>query len=130
MRMNTTWKRRTAALAVGAAAAVALSVGSASAASTLSSGSYGSAVGCLQQALDYVDSAGLNVDNSFGNLTYNAVVHYQRGHGLSADGVVGPATGGSIKSAVSSAYYATHRAGDPAGVLGAWLSNCSGQLPG
>jgi peptidoglycan hydrolase-like protein with peptidoglycan-binding domain len=129
MRMNT-WKRRSAVLALGTAAAVALTVGSASAAGSLASGSYGPAVGCLQQALDYVDSAGLNVDNDFGNLTYNAVVHYQRGHGLSPDGVVGPATGGSLKNEVGKAYTATHRAGDPAGVLGSWLSNCSGQLPG
>ncbi|MBV2151546.1 peptidoglycan-binding protein [Kitasatospora sp. SUK 42] len=129
MRINT-WTRRTAALALGAAAAVALTAGSASAASSLSSGSYGSAVGCLQQALDYVDSAGLKVDNDFGSLTYNAVVHYQHGHSLSPDGVVGPATGGALKNDVRNAYYAANRAGDPSGIYGSWLTNCSGQLPG
>ncbi|MFF2615146.1 MULTISPECIES: peptidoglycan-binding protein [unclassified Kitasatospora] len=129
MRINT-WTRRAAALAVGATAVVALTAGSASAASTLAKGSSGSAVGCLQQGLDYVDSAGLQVDNDFGGLTYNAVVHYQSGHSLSPDGVVGPATGGSIKNAVSRAYNASNHGGDHSPELGAWLVNCSGQLPG
>ncbi|MFE6050429.1 hypothetical protein ACFQ6N_06730 [Kitasatospora sp. NPDC056446] len=38
-------------------------------------GNSGPAVDCLQQGLDYVDSAGPQIDNDFGNLTYNAVVH-------------------------------------------------------
>ncbi|GAA2260358.1 hypothetical protein GCM10010430_50530 [Kitasatospora cystarginea] len=130
MRMHT-WTRQTV-LALGAAAALALAAGSAHAAgSSLGTGSSGPAVVCLQRALDDVDAAGLQTDGQFGTRTHNAVVNYQHEHGLSADGTVGPITGGSIKNAVSQAYYAAHRANDPSQVeLGSWLANCSGQLPG
>ncbi|GAA2495529.1 MULTISPECIES: peptidoglycan-binding domain-containing protein [Actinomycetes] len=126
-----TWTRRAAALTLGAAAALALTVGSANAAGNLATGSSGPAVVCLQRALDDVDGAGLGQDGQFGTLTRNAVVHFQSEHGLSADGVVGPNTGATVKNAVSQAYYAAHRANDPSQVeLGNWTSTCSSQLPG
>ncbi|MYR20668.1 hypothetical protein GTW63_20420, partial [Streptomyces sp. SID6137] len=45
-----TWTRRAAALTLGAAAALALTVGSANAAGNLATGSSGPAVVCLQRA--------------------------------------------------------------------------------
>ncbi|WP_406197085.1 peptidoglycan-binding protein [Kitasatospora sp. NBC_01560] len=130
--MQKKWALRAATLTLGAGAVIGLGVGSASAASNLQVGSSGSAVVCLQQALDYVDSGNLNADGQFGQLTKNAVVHYQGGHSLNPDGVVGPATGGSIKSSVRQAYDNAHHAGDLdwQRTLGAWMSNCNGQLPG
>ncbi|MEU9074110.1 peptidoglycan-binding domain-containing protein [Kitasatospora sp. NPDC048538] len=130
MRMHT-WTRRAATLAVGAAAALALTVGSANAAGSISKGMSGPNVKCLQRALNDVDAAGLEPDSSFGILTYNAVVDFQDSHGLRGDGIVGPLTGGAIKSVISTRYNAGHGNDDPLhGELGDWLSGCSSQLPG
>ncbi|MEU6236710.1 peptidoglycan-binding domain-containing protein [Kitasatospora sp. NPDC047058] len=130
--MKQKWALRAATLTLGAGAVLGLSVGSASAASNLQVGSSGSAVVCLQQALNYVDAAGLGTDGQFGQLTKGAVVDYQYGHSLYPDGVVGPATGGSIKASVRQAYDNAHRSGDwgTQSTLGAWMNNCNWQLPG
>jgi peptidoglycan hydrolase-like protein with peptidoglycan-binding domain len=50
-------------------------------------GSKGKAVKILQIIL-----GGLDVDGSFGWKTLNAVIAFQKKHGLEADGVVGPKT--------------------------------------
>lgn len=34
----------------------------------------------------------VGIDSSFGSKTYNAVVSFQKKYGLSADGIIGPAT--------------------------------------
>jgi hypothetical protein len=52
----------------------------------LTSGDRGAAVKQLQRALH------IGVTGLFGDGTHNAVVRFQRGHGLRADGVVGPQT--------------------------------------
>ncbi|AUY52416.1 hypothetical protein C2142_29790 [Streptomyces sp. CB01881] len=130
--MKQKWALRAVTLTLGAGAVLGLSVGSANAASTLRVGSSGSAVTCLQQGLNYVDAAGLDTDGQFGQLTKGAVVDYQSGHSLDPDGVVGPATGGSIKTSVRQAYDNAHHVGDWAtqNALGAWMNNCNWQLPG
>ena len=43
-------------------------------------------VGVIQRKL------GLTDDNKFGNVTYNAVVNFQKSNGLTADGIVGKKT--------------------------------------
>ncbi len=53
-------------------------------------GARGQSVRNLQQAL------GVNVDGDFGPNTQNAVVRFQREKGLTADGIVGPATWGAL----------------------------------
>ncbi|MBS2031832.1 MAG: peptidoglycan-binding protein [Deltaproteobacteria bacterium] len=66
---------------------------------TLSQGSKGGAVTELQEALV---NAGYNpngVDGSFGPGTHAAVVAFQRAHGLTADGVVGPNTWRALAAA-------------------------------
>ena len=57
----------------------------------LESGSQGSAVRTLQQAL-VGQGYDIDVDGDFGNGTYEAVVAFQEANGLDADGVVGPNT--------------------------------------
>src|SRR5215216_3700272 len=46
----------------------------------------------VQESLNRVSSAGLTADGRFGPGTRGAVQVFQRGHGLPADGVVGPRT--------------------------------------
>ena len=64
----------------------------------LTNGAVGKTVGALQALLlGYGYSmGGYGIDNSFGNATYNAVIKYQKDHGLAADGSVGPATWASL----------------------------------
>lgn len=54
-------------------------------------GSHGGAVRALQALLRDMGST-IGVDGTFGNQTRVAVRKFQRVHGLSVDGVVGPAT--------------------------------------
>lgn len=64
--------------------------------SELKKGSTGDAVKTLQKNLNTIMNAGLEVDGSFGNLTYNAVVAFQKKYGLTVDGVVGSKTQAKI----------------------------------
>jgi peptidoglycan hydrolase-like protein with peptidoglycan-binding domain len=62
---------------------------------TCSYGSRGSAVRGVQNQLNYYNLKGtglLAVDGIFGSLTRQAVLDFQRSHGLTADGIVGPIT--------------------------------------
>lgn len=56
--------------------------------------SQGQVSGCVTELQDLLNSAGahIGVDGHFGPGTLAAVQAYQRAHGLSADGIVGPAT--------------------------------------
>ncbi|MCD8368329.1 MAG: peptidoglycan-binding protein [Clostridiales bacterium] len=64
--------------------------------STIKSGSSGAQVKSLQSLLNGKASAGLTVDGSFGSKTEAAVESYQKGQGLSQDGICGPKTWTSI----------------------------------
>ncbi|NLJ78763.1 MAG: hypothetical protein GX329_05315 [Tissierellia bacterium] len=55
-------------------------------------GSRGSQVSTLQSRLNQLGYNSGSVDGIFGNLTYNAVVRFQRAQKLVVDGIVGPAT--------------------------------------
>ena len=62
---------------------------------TCAYGSRGSAVRAVQNQLNYYNLKGtglLAVDGIFGSLTRQAVLDFQRSHGLTADGIVGPIT--------------------------------------
>ncbi len=59
---------------------------------TLRFGSRGSYVGTLQQMLRTLGYYSGNIDQIFGNATLTAVRNFQRDHGLSVDGIVGPRT--------------------------------------
>ncbi|MGW6919487.1 peptidoglycan-binding domain-containing protein [Kitasatospora sp. NPDC054939] len=130
--MQQKWALRAATLTLGVGAVVGLTAASANAASTLRVGSTGSAVVCLQQGLNWANSAGLNADGQFGQLTKTAVINFQARKGLDQDGVVGPATGGALKSSVRAIYDAAHHNGDAETqrLTGQWMSNCNWQLPG
>ncbi len=66
-------------------------------------GSSGTDVRDMQRkliALGYSCGAA-GADGSFGQGTYNAVCNFQRDHGLSVDGIIGPATRAKINTAYS-----------------------------
>jgi hypothetical protein len=74
-------------LTLGAGGALAASTGGSS---SLKHGSSGPAVVQLQKKLR------ITADGAFGPATEKAVRGYQRGHGLTVDGVVGPQTAGAL----------------------------------
>jgi peptidoglycan hydrolase-like protein with peptidoglycan-binding domain len=77
-------------------------VSAANASDSLSLGSTGSAVKKLQRKLHVKPVSGY-----FGQETRRAVIRFQRGHGLKADGVAGPATLRKLGVRASGASYAT-----------------------
>ncbi|WP_461613167.1 peptidoglycan-binding domain-containing protein [Clostridium sp. Marseille-QA1073] len=66
---------------------------------TLSIGSSGSDVRVLQDCLIYIGYS-LESDGYFGPRTESAVKSFQRSHGLTPDGIVGPLTWDAINKAV------------------------------
>ncbi|WP_147654110.1 peptidoglycan-binding domain-containing protein [Vulcaniibacterium gelatinicum] len=73
----------------------------------LRAGVQGEEVRALQAALSrlgYRDQAGrqLTADGDFGRLTRQAVLAFQRAHGLTADGIAGPQTQAALRRAVES----------------------------
>ncbi|MGW2666152.1 peptidoglycan-binding protein [Nocardia tengchongensis] len=58
----------------------------------ITEGSVGEAVELIQKQLNTVAATGLDIDGEFGSLTTSAVVAFQAGHELEADGQVGPLT--------------------------------------
>lgn len=92
-------RRRRGGRSVAAVLALTLTLGAGGAlaasstdggSSSLQLGSSGPAVVLVQKKLH------LAADGSFGPLTEQAVKRYQRGHGLTADGVVGPRTASAL----------------------------------
>jgi hypothetical protein len=65
----------------------------------LQQGMTGGDVRSVQSMLNTKAGAGLATDGDFGPLTRNAVVGWQQGHGLAADGIVGANTWPSITNA-------------------------------
>ena len=66
----------------------------------LKKGSTGDAVRTLQQNLNTL-GASLVVDGDFGTNTYNAVIAFQKAHGLTQDGIVGGQTQKAITEAIN-----------------------------
>jgi peptidoglycan hydrolase-like protein with peptidoglycan-binding domain len=83
------------AMAGGAfiATTVATAAGASTTAPYIREGSQGSGVTCAQLVLIYTVAPNLNADGIDGPLTTAAVETFQRDYGLSADGIIGPATG-------------------------------------
>lgn len=63
---------------------------------TLRRGSSGKQVQVLQALLNLWGGYKLSADGAFGGMTFAAVKDFQRRHGLTADGVVGPKTWGKL----------------------------------
>jgi peptidoglycan hydrolase-like protein with peptidoglycan-binding domain len=98
-----------AALAVGAPLALGQTTAQAPAPATLSAGSAGNAVSALQAAL------GVKQTGTFGAATARAVRSFQRHHGLTVDGIVGPQTAAALGLPSSVAKTATASAAASAG---------------
>jgi|GEM_PF-4315150 peptidoglycan hydrolase-like protein with peptidoglycan-binding domain len=67
----------------------------------LSIGSRGTAVSDLQSSLTKLGYNTYGIDGDFGQNTKNAVVSFQRAHGLTQDGIVGNQTKSAIAAAIS-----------------------------
>lgn len=72
---------------------------------TLKKGAKGTKVGQLQRCLNYLgikdnDGKELEIDNSFGNSTKEAVKNFQKRYNLSIDGSYGPASYKKMKSVI------------------------------
>jgi peptidoglycan hydrolase-like protein with peptidoglycan-binding domain len=103
----------TAALALGAPLALAQSSAQAPTPATLKSGATGSAVSALQAAL------GVKQTGTFNASTARAVRSFQRRHGLTVDGIVGPQTAAALglPSGTSSSRASTASTGDASAAL-------------
>src|SRR5829696_2121578 len=98
--------RRTRGLIfIAALLALVLCTASPAHAGSLKRGAKGPRVAFVQKVL------GLHVDRIFGKQTKRAVKRFQRRHGLTADGIVGPATWSALKRARSSRSGRSGRAG-------------------
>ncbi len=97
-----------ALLALGGPLALAQTSAQAPAPSMLSTGSSGDAVSALQAAL------GIKQTGRFSAATARAVRSFQREHGLTVDGIVGPQTAGALKLPSGTATSAASSAGPEA----------------
>ena len=79
---------------------------------TLSQGSRGPDVRLLQSILNRIGYTAGTVDGVFGGQTYQAVLAFQRNNGLTADGVVGPATWNVLERLIRGYDTYTVRSGD------------------
>jgi peptidoglycan hydrolase-like protein with peptidoglycan-binding domain len=93
MEVGKATRRTRGLIFVVALLALVLSTASPAAARPLKKGSKGPRVAFVQRAL------GLHADRIFGKQTKRAVKRFQRRHGLTPDGVVGPATWAALKRA-------------------------------
>lgn len=66
----------------------------------LRKGMFGANVTLMQEDLNKIGNYKLSEDGSFGQITQNAVVDFQKNHGLGADGIAGPLTLGKIKDII------------------------------
>jgi len=69
---------------------------------TLHSGSSGAPVSTMQQLLTNAGYSTGGIDGQFGQKTLAALLSFQHAHGLSADGICGPATWAALEGAHSS----------------------------
>jgi peptidoglycan hydrolase-like protein with peptidoglycan-binding domain len=95
-------------------------------------GDTGTQVKCVQRVTKYDGQSPGRIDGDFGDRTYGAVIGYQRNHGLTRDGIVGPNTGSNMQSYVRRLYDLARRTGetDLAREYSNWMSTCNPLIPG
>ncbi|MFT3843090.1 MAG: peptidoglycan-binding protein [Myxococcaceae bacterium] len=96
--------RTEAALRGGGAAPARPASGGGGGGSVLREGSRGAQVATLQRALASKGFSPGVADGVFGPMTQRAVMSFQRAHGLSVDGVVGPQTWGALGGSGGSSF--------------------------
>jgi peptidoglycan hydrolase-like protein with peptidoglycan-binding domain len=100
--LGTATRRRRGLIVIVALLALVLCTASPAAAKPLKKGAKGPRVAFVQKVL------GLHVDRIYGSHTKRAVKRFQRRHGLTADGIVGPATWAALKRARGRASTGAH----------------------
>jgi peptidoglycan hydrolase-like protein with peptidoglycan-binding domain len=100
--VGTATRRRRGLILIVALLALVLCTASPAAARPLKKGSKGPRVAFVQKVL------GLHADRIYGTQTKRAVKRFQHRHGLTADGVVGPATWAALKRARGRASVGAH----------------------
>ena len=111
-----------------AAGVLGLGVGSAFAVSEIGPGDTGAGVKCVQEGLNFFN-AGLTVDGDYGSLTTAAVENFQSSHGDSVDGEVGPQTGHSLITSVTTLINDILDHGGIDSAESVWINSCSSQIP-
>ena len=74
-----------------------------SSATYLKKGSKSDKISWVQESINSLMNAGLEVDGNFGSVTESAIIKFQSQYGLEADGVIGPETISKIESLLADA---------------------------
>lgn len=94
---------------------------------TIREGDTGSAVRRAQRAIRRTPDPGLIVDGIFGAATRAAVIQFQQGAGVTADGIVGPVTWNALPDGAPMPTLQQGSAGDVVRSLQTVLTNGSGE---
>jgi len=114
--------------ASAATAPAPISITSSSCPTDITEGEVDGCVTEVQDLLNADDGAGLTVDGDFGAGTLAAVETFQKNHGLSADGIVGPSTKAALNSAGAPAAISLTSSSCPTDIADGEVDGCVTEL--